>query len=388
MTKDRYLTDAVAQDLKNKMVFLAGPRQVGKTTLARALVGARFRDTAYFNWDNREERRRMMSGTWPGSAELLILDEIHKFKGWKRFLKGEYDVLKEKYKFLVTGSSRLDVYRKGGDSLQGRYHFYRLHPFTLAEMMGLQNPPEPFQAVPIGPVGNNLDVLEKFGGFPEPLFAQNERSLRRWHNDRNERLFREDIRDVENLLDIGRMKLLSDMLPSRVGSLLSVNALREDLEVSHRAATHCLGVLETFYYHFRIPPFTRTPFRSLKKEPKLYLWDWSEVSDEGARFENLVASHLLKFVHWQRDREGHKTALTFLRDATHRETDFLVTVNDIPWFAVEVKTNDDNLSPPLKYFQDRLKIPFVYQVVRKTGVDKQVDGVRIISADRWLGGLV
>ena len=388
MIKERYLTTPVVEDLKDKMVFVGGPRQVGKTTLAKSLVGTHFREAAYFNWDKRQDRRQMTAAQWPGSADLIILDEIHKFKRWKRFIKGEYDTLKNRYKFLITGSARLDVYRKGGDSLMGRYHYYVLHPFSLAEMTHAKNAAKPFHELEFNSAGKGLEELEKFGGFPEPLFSQDDRTLRRWHNERNERLFREDIRDVEIIRDLNGMKVLSDMLPAKVGSLLSANAIREDLEISHRGVTHWLDVLEAFHYHFRIYPFMQRSYRSIKKSPKLYLWDWSEVPDEAARFENLIASHLLKFVYWWHDREGYKAKLYYLRDQAKREVDFLVTIDEKPWFAVEVKTQDESVAANLKYFQERLKIPFVYQVLKKKGVDKFVDGVRIVSADKLLMGLI
>ena len=390
MLKQRYLTAPIVEDLAQKMVFIGGPRQVGKTTMAKTLIAAHFKESACFNWDKKQERRQIMAGQWPGNAELIILDELHKFKGWKRFIKGEYDTLKDKYKFIVTGSSRLDIYRKGGDSLQGRYHYYRLHPFSIAEMTHADNRIEPFKELPVGPTHNGaeLDLLEKFGGFPEPLFSQDERTLRRWHNERNERLFREDIRDIEVIRDLSGMKLLSDMLSTKVGSLLSINSIREDMAVSHRAASRWLDILETFYYHFRIHPYARTPFRALKKEPKLYLWDWSEVAGEPARFENLIASHLLKLVHWLQDREGYKAGLYFLRDSAKKEVDFLVTVDERPWFAVEAKTQDEEVSATLRSFQERLKIPFAYQALRKKGVDRLVRGVRVISAERLLMALV
>ena len=388
MIKERYLTTPVVEDLKDKMVFVGGPRQVGKTTLAKSLVGTHFREAAYFNWDKRQDRRQMTAAQWPGSADLIILDEIHKFKRWKRFIKGEYDTLKNRYKFLITGSARLDVYRKGGDSLMGRYHYYVLHPFSLAEMTHAKNAAKPFRELEFNSAGKGLEELEKFGGFPEPLFSQDDRTLRRWHNERNERLFREDIRDVEVIRDLNGMKVLSDMLPAKVGSLLSANAIREDLEISHRGVTHWLDVLEAFHYHFRIYPFMQRSYRSIKKSPKLYLWDWSEVPDEAARFENLIASHLLKFVYWWHDREGYKAKLYYLRDQAKREVDFLVTIDEKPWFAVEVKTQDESLADNLKYFQERIKIPFVYQVLKKKGVDKFVDGVRIVSADKLLMGLI
>ncbi|MBI5244626.1 MAG: ATP-binding protein [Elusimicrobia bacterium] len=390
MLKDRYISTDTLEDLSKKMVFVAGPRQIGKTTLARDIIGGHFKETAYFNWDDRQHRRQLMSAKWPAAAQLIILDEIHKFKGWKGFLKGQYDTQKDKHRFLVTGSARLDVYRKGGDSLQGRYHLYRLHPFTLAELLNRKAKIQPLKELPLEtvPAGNNLDVLDKFGGFPEPLLSQDDRTLRRWHQERNERLFREDIQDVEVIRDLGRMKILSDMLPGKVGALLSINAIREDLEVSHRTVSHWLDVLESFYYHFRIHPYSRSAFRSLKKIPKLYLWDWSEVPDEAARFENLIASHLLKLVHWLQDREGYKAGIHFLRDDAKREVDFLVTCQGKPWFAVEVKTQDESVSPNLRYFREKLQIPFAYQVLKKEGVDWASNGIRVISADKLLSALV
>jgi predicted AAA+ superfamily ATPase len=388
MMKNRYLTLPILDDLREKMVFVGGPRQVGKTTLAMELVGHHFHNPAYFNWDKMSDRRMILASAWPGGADLIVLDEVHKFKKWKSLLKGEFDTLKGKYKFLVTGSARMDIFRKGSDSLMGRYHYFLLHPFSLAEIYGQNSENQPFTELAIGSAQPGLDELMKFGGFPEPFFRQDERALRRWHNERNERLFREDIRDVENIRDLNGMKVLSDMLPSRVGSLLSVNALREDLDISHRTASHWLDILETFHYHFRIYPYTQKSYRSIKKAPKLYLWDWSEVKNEAERFENLIASHLIKFVSWLHDREGHRAKLYYLRDADQREVDFLVTVDEKPWFAVEVKTQNESASSYVTYFKEKLKIPFAYQVIKKKGVDTLFGAVRVISADKFLGGLI
>ena len=390
MVKQRYLTKFVTEDLKEKMVFVGGPRQVGKTTLARKLVGNHFQHPGYFNWDNRQDRRSIMQSSWPGDAELIILDEIHKYKKWKSLVKGEYDKLKDKYSFLITGSARLDLYRKGGDSMLGRYHYYRLHPFTLAEVVGRQSVPNVFEEVPI-PSQTEKELflgLDKFGGFPEPFLRQNARVLRRWHNQKVDRLFREDIRDVEQVRDIVNMQLLGDLLPDRAGSLLSLNSLREDLEVSHRAVSNWINILESFYYCFRIYPFAAKNYRSLKKEAKLYLWDWSEIEQEPARFENCVASHLLKLVHFLHDYEGYRAQLYYLRSIEKKEVDFLVTIDKKPWFAVEAKINDANASPHLYYFKDKLKIPFSYQVVKSNGVDRFMNGVRIVSANRFLAGLI
>lgn len=390
MLKERYLTPYILDDLKDKMVFVGGPRQVGKTTLCRNFVATHFENPAYFNWDNRADRKAIMAATWPGNAKLLIFDEIHKYHQWKGLIKGEYDKHKGTFKFLVTGSARLDLYRRGGDSLQGRYHYYRLHPFTLAEMAGVSESPSVFGELMPDQASHQdlLDILDTFGGFPEPVTRQSARQLRRWHNEKIERMFREDIQDVEAIRDMGNMKLLGDMLPAKVGSRLSLNAIREDLEVSHRAVTRWMDVLEAFYYHFRIYPYAARKIRALKKEPKLYLWDWSEVEDEACRFENLIASHLLKLVHFITDHEGYRAELSYLRDVDKREVDFLVTIDNKPWFGVETKLNETALSPNLLYFRDRLSIPYIYQIVKKDKVDLLEKGGRIISAGRFLPGLI
>ncbi len=390
MIRERYLTSPVVDDLREKMVFIGGARQVGKTTLAKNLIARYFNAAAYLNWDNRTDRQKILHSEWPGDATLLIFDEIHKYRKWKTLIKGEYDTLKEKYAFLVTGSSRLDVYRRGGDSLQGRYHYYRLHPFTIAEILNLQNRLIPFNDIPVNSRGSWDTFLQAdaFGGFPEPLLKQDGRVLRRWHNEKIERLFREDIQDMEMIRDLGSMKLLCDMLPERVSSFLSINSIREDLEVSHRAATHWINVLESFYYHYRIYPFVRKGFRSVKKEAKLYLWDWSEVKNEAARFENIIASHLLKLVHYLYDVEGYKADLHVLRDIAGKEIDFLVSIDGKPWFSVEVKLTDTEVSGHYEFFISRLSIPYAYQVVKKKDVDKRVRNIRVISADRFLAGLI
>ncbi|MBN1961114.1 MAG: ATP-binding protein [Deltaproteobacteria bacterium] len=388
--KTRYLENYMLLDLNDeKMVFVGGPRQVGKTTLAVELLAKKLQPAGYLNWDNREDRRKISSSLWPGDAKLLILDELHKYKKWKNFIKGEYDKLKHVYKFILTGSARMDTFRRGGDSLQGRYHYYRLHPFSLAELNGFCASVIPFEELSFEnlPQAYGIDLLEKFGGFPEPLFKAEERFIRRWHNEKIERMFREDIQEMAIVNDLASMKLLSDLLPSRVGSLLSTNALREDLEVSFKAAKRWLDLLESFYYCFRIYPYSTNALRVLKKEPKLYLWDWSEVADESARFENLIASHLLKLTHYLYDCEGYRAELQFLRDLDKREVDFLVTNDKKPWFAVEVKLQDCNPSKTLIRFKTKLEIPWCFQVVRRSGIDILANGIRIISADKFLTGL-
>jgi len=389
MEIERYLEGPIAEDLGRKMVFLAGARQVGKTTLARRLLAGR--EGIYLNWDNRADRREIRAGHWPGKPSLVVLDELHKWRGWKGWLKGEYDAQRGVTAFLVTGSARLDVYRRGGDSLQGRYHHYRLHPFSCAEE-GRAQP-----AAALGPGDEpgvqhasreRLDALMEYSGFPEPFLALSARTHRRWQRERLDRFFREDVRDLEAVRDLSSLQLLADMLPDRVGSLLSLNALREDLEVSHRAVTHWVDILDRLYYAIRVPPFTSTRVRSLRKMPKAYLWDWTLVANRGHRFENLVALHLLKLCHLMEDRDGFRVELYYLRDHTGREVDFLITNGRKPWMAVEAKVGETAIDPALPYFRDRLRIPFVYQVVLEGTRDFVERGVRCLPAADFLSALV
>ncbi|MGA8163519.1 MAG: ATP-binding protein [Waddliaceae bacterium] len=387
MLKKRYLTPFVIEDLEEKMVFISGPRQVGKTTLSRELVAVHIDHCVYYNWDYKEDRKQILGSKWPSDAKLIILDEIHKYRRWKTLIKGNYDKWKKEYKFLVTGSGNLNTYRKGGDSLQGRYHHFRLHPFTVAEYASIVvEAPKPFLELTISHScsEDDFNALFHFGGFPEPLIKHDARHLRRWHREKIERLFREDIRDIEAIRDLGTMQVLADLLPEKVGSPLSINSIREDLEVSHKAVSHWMAVLESFYYHFRIYPFASRKIRSLKKEPKLFLWDWSEIKDEGARFENMIASHLLKFVHFLHDYSGYKAELYYLRDRDKREVDFLVTIDGKPWFACEAKLSDSAISSHLNYFNEKLAIPFCYQIYKEGREDYRKGNIRVLSAAGFL----
>ncbi|HLA25911.1 MAG TPA: ATP-binding protein [Patescibacteria group bacterium] len=391
MLKKRYLYSHLASDLKEKMVFIGGPRQVGKTTLAQFIGKNNYQHPVYLNWDFREDRKKILDEKFESEADLIIFDEIHKYKNWRNYLKGEFDKNKDRFDILVTGSARLDLYRRGGDSLLGRYHYLRLHPFSEREIMNIDPNIEIFKELRFAAYKRSneiFDQLFQFGGFPEPFIKKDLKTLRRFHNERLDRIVREDIRDIENVRDLSALQVLVEILPGRVGSLFSANSLKEDLGVTHKTISLWLDVLERFYYHFRIYPFTSTIIRSLRKEPKVYLWDWSQIDNEAARFENMVASHLLKTIHFLYDTEGYKAELYFLRDREGREVDFLISVNKKPWMAVEVKLNNKEISKNLKYFSERLKIPFIYQVIKEKGVDFTVNGIRAISADKFLSGLV
>ncbi|MCG8339349.1 MAG: AAA family ATPase [Proteobacteria bacterium] len=359
----RYSEDAIKRDLKEKMVFVGGPRQVGKTTLAlHALGNAKEDHPAYLNWDVIHAKKMLLNGELPSDEKLIILDEIHKFKDWRNLVKGFFDQYKSKRSFIITGSARLDHYRRGGDSLQGRYHYHRLHPITLYELNKSCKP-------------GDVELLLKFGGFPEPFIKGEERFWKRWVRERQSRIIQEDLVSLETVKEVSQLDLLAQILPQKVGSLLSINSLRQDLKVAFETAERYVQILENLYHCYRIKPFGTSHLRTAKKEKKLYLWDWSQCESGGIQFENLVASHLLKYCHYIEDTEGDDMELNFLRDHSRREIDFIVVKNKKPLFAVECKSSDQAVSKHISYFADRTDIPYFYQV-HSGKRDYEVGGIR------------
>lgn len=351
---ERYLKSLIVADLAEKMVFLGGPRQVGKTTLALSLLpGGSESHPAYLSWDALPARRMLLRGELPADQPLVLLDEIHKFRGWRNLVKGFYDTNKSRLRFLITGSARLDHYRRGGDSLQGRYHFHRLHPLSLHELGSADS-------------REALEQLLEFGGFPEPFLKAERRHWLRWQRERLARVIQEDLISLEHVKEVSQLDLLASVLPDRVGSPLSVNNLRQDLSVAFETVDRWITILENLYVCFRISPHGLPRLRAAMKERKLYMWDWSLCEDPAARFENLVASNLLKYCHWIEDKEGTPMELRFLRDAARREIDFVVVRNRKPVFAVECRTGGRELSRNISYFAPRSGIPLFYQVHRGT----------------------
>ncbi len=361
----RYIENSVDEDLKSKMVFVGGPRQVGKTTFALTfLTGQSEKHPAYLNWDNILIRSVLLRGELPPNESIIVLDEIHKFARWRNLVKGFYDARKSEISFIITGSARLDYYSKGGDSLQGRYHYYRLHPFSLRE-------------INTDPSQGDVQRLLKYGGFPEPFLMAEEKFWRRWQRERLQRVIYEDIRDLENIKEISLLELLAEELPNRVGAPLSVKKLKELLQVAHETVERWLKIFERMYYCYRIPPYGSPKVRAVKKEQKLYLWDWSIVPDSGPRFENFIASQLLKYCHLMEDTEGFRMDLRFIRDTDKREIDFVVLKDGRPMFAVECKSGEKNINPALFYFMERTPIPKFYQV-HEGRKDYEKNGVRVL----------
>lgn len=348
MQNARYLLSALNQDLKEKMVFLGGARQVGKTTLAKHILRGK-KSSHYLTWDDLADRKIILTNTIPTDAELVVLDEIHKYRLWRTTVKGYFDKHFPTSNILVTGSARLDHFRKWGDSLVGRYHYLRLHPFTLPEMSSQCE-------------ADHLPALLKFGGFPEPLFKQNTRHLKRWQRERVSRVVTQDLNDLESVKDTSQIELLCELLYDRIASPLSIKSLSEDLSVSPHTVSHWIEILESLYFCNRISPYGTKRARAVKKTQKLYLWDWSQCTNAGAAFENLVAAHLLKYCHFHEDYHGDKMELRYLKDIDGKELDFIVIKNAKPLFALECKTGEKQIQKSAAFFQDKFKIPKVYQV--------------------------
>ena len=348
----RYITSHILDDLKRKMVFVGGPRQVGKTTLAKAILANNYPAGRYLNWDFDEDRQDILQKRWSTGNPLLIFDELHKFPKWKGWIKGIYDVSHDLHSFLITGSARLDIYRQGGDSLLGRYHYWRLHPFTLDEIPKGISPKDAFQR------------LMTLGGFPEPFLEGDERIARRWRRERFDRVLREDVRDLERVRDIQLLGIFLDLLRRRVGGLVVLSNLAKDLEFSPKTAKAWLETLERMYLVFSVRPFTKSLPRAVRKPPKVYFFDNGDVlGDEGARFENLVATSLLKRLHYLEDSQGYKYELRYIRDKEGREVDFAIVKEGELEELIEVKYSDDSIARSLSYYADRLNPRKATQIV-------------------------
>ena len=356
----------------DQMIFLSGPRQAGKTTISKkvAELTSFFR---YYNWDNIKDRELILKGPNEVISEfdtrgiskpkpILALDEIHKYKDWKIYLKGVYDQEKEAISILVTGSARLNVYRQGQDSLMGRYFLYRIHPLSIAELIR-QNVSLSDISEPRKIEKEEIDTLLEFGGFPEPFLKQDKQFFNRWQKLRHQQLFNEDLRDLSRIHEIALMEVLAVMIKNQSGQLLNYSNLARKVRVSDVTIRQWIAILEELYYCFTIKPWSNNISRSLLKEPMVYLCDWSKIEDPGSKIENFVACHLLKAVNFWTDIGLGSYDLYFLRDKEKREVDFLVVKDNKPWILAEVKTSGKkSLSKNLLYFQEQVQATYVLQL--------------------------
>jgi predicted AAA+ superfamily ATPase len=371
----RYLTESLRQDLKTKLVLLAGPRQCGKTTLAKSLLDNRGQ---YLNWDIAGDRKVIRAVAWPKDASLVVLDELHKAPKWKNLLKGLIDEYGNKPPLLVTGSARLDAFRRSGDALTGRHHFYRLHPVDIAESA---------QFLPELTLDKRVQRLLASGGFPEALL--NPRQAARLLNDRLELATREDLRDLSRVSSWRGPTDLVELLRERVGKPVNYDNLAQSLGISPPTAKSWVELLEKLYVVFLMPPYSNQLSRSIRKDRRVFFYDCAAAYDEtgGAQLENLVGCCLLKFVQYRRDSVGENLDLYYLRDKESREVDFIVTQGRRVLWLIEVKTGDESPGNGLKYYADKLKPKLALQLVLNLDQPQERGGIKILPLAGWLESL-
>ena len=366
-----------------QMVFLSGPRQVGKTTLARIFA------SDYLNWEEKETRKLILKGARAvgrmleleesrKSGKVLTFDEIHRYSKWKTFLKGFFDIYEGSARIIATGSARMDVYKRGGDSMMGRYFPYRVHPFSVAEIVDSSIPDEKsIVRMPCEIEESEWAALWEYGGFPEPFFNRQGRFLRKWRSLRTEQLLTQDIRDLTKTVELDQIEVLATILANRSGEQLVMASLANEVTASEPTVKKWVSVLKSLYYGFTVQPYFRNIEKSIRKTPKWYLRDWSGLDDPGKRAETFVACHLLKAVECWSDLGFGDFDLFYLRDRNKREVDFVVTRNKTPWFLAEVKKSEDRLSESLAYFQVATGAKHAFQVV----LDREYEDIDIFKGN-------
>lgn len=371
----RNLKDSVLQDLPSKIVLIAGPRQCGKTTFAKSLSSS----ADYLNFDASDDRQRLLQKKWNRQRDLIIFDEIHRMPRWKSWLKGIFDTEGIPPQIIVTGSARLDAFKKAGDSLAGRHFYYRLHPFDLKEVATFQTRFNEDKA---------LEVLMKCGGYPEPFLRQERAFYNRWKQAHLDVIIKQDLRDLGAVSDIGSIQVLIELLRQKVGSPLSINALATDLSKDPKTVQRWLNLLESLFVVFKVTPYSKDISRAVKKEPKYYFYDCGFVSgEEPQKLENIVACSLLKEAHYQTDTNGRPYDLHFLKVKGGQEIDFLLRPRERgePAYLIEVKLSDDNASPNFKLFRDHFKNARCYQLVKNLKREHSTAlGVHVKKLASWL----
>jgi predicted AAA+ superfamily ATPase len=366
----RYLTEFIKKDLLKKAIILSGPRQVGKTTFARSLSEG----GEYLNYDIVRDRKAILAQSWRKDAPIVILDEIHKFPKWKNFLKGVIDQFQNHPPLFITGSARLEVFRKAGDALTGRTFAYHLHPIDIKEACNLD---------PNTPPEAHMQRLLTCGGFPESFL--NPQDSPRLLQDRLSTVLREDLRDLSAVSNLKGIELLVELLRDRAGGQVTYSNLANDLSVSPPTIKTWIDLLEKLYLVFLLRPYSKGLIKSIRKEPKCYFFDCSAPTNgEEARLENLTALALLKWCDLERDTKGRNLNLMYYRDSSEREVDFVVTEDRNVLACIEVKLSDDTPSKSLLYLTNRIHPKHSIQLVKNTLLSRDHGSIKVRPLADWL----
>lgn len=403
----RFLEEVVfLPQFGRQMRFIAGPRQCGKTTIAVNKLKEEGTESFYYNWDRQQVRKRyrteadMLETDLAGRSKKgkiwVCFDEIHKMPKWKNILKDVFDTHEDKVNFIITGSARLDVMRKAGDSLLGRYFMFRLNPLMMAEVLGRkiqhimpENKPADYVDKLLSNTKAETGTMDDFlslSAFPEPLLSGNRVAAAKWHDNYFEKVTKEELRDVSAIRNLEWVINLLYMLPSRIGSPLSLESLRQDLEVNYATVKNYMNYLALTYAVFQLQPFYENIKKSIKKEKKAYFHNYFLVDNEAARFENFIALELKARIDLWNDATADKYGLFYLRTRDKKETDFLITKNKKPYVMFEAKLSDTAIEAHHRANSAALgNIPFV-QLVKQKGV-LRADGKNFycVSAGRFLG---
>lgn len=359
--------------LKKKIVLISGPRQSGKTTLSK-MGHTKY---TYLNFDNENDRKTIREMSWDKKINLIIFDELHKKPKWKQWLKGIYDTNEYRNSYIVTGSAKLDTFKKVGDSLAGRYFQYRLHPLDIREICNIEKKSDPDLV---------LEKILNFGGFPEPYLASNKRFYNLWKKTHLDIMLRQDLISQEDVKDLKSIELLIDLLKERVGSPISYSNLSNDMHVSDKTIKRWLQILENLYVIFKVIPYSKNIARSNLKQPKYYFYDVARVTaGDDAKYENLVACSLLKEVNFRTDCLGEDWDLAYLSKKGGLEIDFAITFENNLKFAVEAKLSDSNQAKNFTPFLNELKSVEKIQLVKNLEHEKMYpNGIEIRKASSWL----
>jgi len=367
----RTITPTIKEFINDKIILLSGPRQVGKTSLTKSLE-SRFQ---YFNYDSSEHRYLIQEKSWVRDKHLVIFDEIHKMKKWKQWIKGIYDTEKEQNTYILTGSSRMDTFKKVGDSLAGRYISLRLNPFSVKEL-GATNPDSVIR-----------DMIT-LGSFPEPFLSGSARKAALWRKSHLDIIVRQDLIQLENIRDLMSIELLIDVLKRRVGQQIVYKNIADELSVSPHTIKKWIQVLESLFVIFVVYPYVKNVVDAVKKEPKIYFYDVGQViADEGFKIENIAALHLLKRNQFLEDTEGKKLRLGYLRDKKKREIDFVIEEDNKLTHLIEIKKSDDQFNPNLNYYSKKLSPQFALQLVLDLKNEKDYETFQVRRLGKFLVGL-